>query len=230
MSDPTSYKALDELLTRNGKKIASRKIANNTYAIRHDGVIAIRFHETEIVRYTSNSMVSLNSGGWLTMATKERINRFTPTAIQVFSQSGRWYVTTRMRLDSVTAPDFESFVPFADGILFDPFASIRGWRTTNHLQPAEVAREDAHNRAIEKLLDKYLRGLDEDTHRLISAHQGRFRIATGELDEDGAKLYRQVVPHENCAMCVRTDVGTLVGDKFEDVQHLIEHLQEKVYP
>jgi len=240
MSDPTSYKALDALLTRNDKRIPSRKIANHTYAQRRAvgpygrETIAIRYHETDVVTYDSVGCIALNTGGWLTLSTKERINRFTPRCVQVHSQSGRWYVTTMPRGEGTinTSPDYGyGVVPFADGIVLEPYQSQLGFHVRNHLTGTEVDQQNRHNRAIEKLLDKYLRGLDENTHRIIVGNYGRYRRRVpGEHDEDGEQLYVTVQPHEGCPMCVSPEIGVLVGDKFEDVQHLIEHMQDGVYP
>lgn len=82
----------------------ARKLANNTYLVeRDDGGLGIRLHSTEVVIYYPDRIV-LNSGGWQTVTTKERMNRFSP--IRVWSDKGVWYA-----FNGVT-------VPYADGITF----------------------------------------------------------------------------------------------------------------
>lgn len=67
---------------------ASRKLANNTYLERRDDdSIAIRLHATDVVTFQPGT-VTLNSGGWRTVTTKERLNRVLP----VWSKAGTWYV------------------------------------------------------------------------------------------------------------------------------------------
>ena len=52
----------------------SRIVANNTLLIDYkDGSRAVRFHTTDVVT-ERNGIITLNSGGWKTVTTKERIN------------------------------------------------------------------------------------------------------------------------------------------------------------
>lgn len=69
----------------------SRKLCNNTYLKRReDDAVAIMLHQTDVVTYFADGTVILNSGGWLTVTTKDRMNRFSP--LQVWSERGVWYV------------------------------------------------------------------------------------------------------------------------------------------
>ena len=78
-----------------GKK-TTRKIANNTWEIleKNGKVKAIRFHDTNIITYLKNGKIRLNSGGWYTSTTKERINRFLPANYYLFQKSFIWYLQT----------------------------------------------------------------------------------------------------------------------------------------
>lgn len=76
-----TYAELDASLQ--GRCRNSRKLANNTYAIRFvslpfDGAIAIRFHHTDILTFRPDGSVMINTGGWETVTTKERLNRYLP--------------------------------------------------------------------------------------------------------------------------------------------------------
>mgnify|MGYP001302721076 CR=1 FL=1 len=53
------YQRLDGKLRR-----PTKKVANNTYLIRHDDRLAVRFHLTEIVTAYPDGRVVVNSGGW----------------------------------------------------------------------------------------------------------------------------------------------------------------------
>lgn len=70
-----------------------RKLANNTYLEERGDCFAVRLHETNVVTFRSDGAVRLDSGGWLTVTTKDRINRYTPPNVQVWSDRGVWYVT-----------------------------------------------------------------------------------------------------------------------------------------
>jgi hypothetical protein len=93
----TCEATFDELMDF-AKTRRARKLAHNTYLsvdiYAPFTEIGITYHNTEIVTYYSNGSVRLNSGGWHTSTTKERINAFTPKGISVWQQLGSWYVKT----------------------------------------------------------------------------------------------------------------------------------------
>jgi hypothetical protein len=68
-----------------------RKIGNNTYAeIGYDDSVSIRLHGTAVVRFYPNGLVKLNSGGWRTHTTKDRINKYSP--VKVYQKKYNWYL------------------------------------------------------------------------------------------------------------------------------------------
>jgi len=71
-----------------------RKIGNNTYAeIGYDDSVSIRLHGTAVVRFYPNGLVKLNSGGWRTSTTKDRINKYSP--VKVYQKKYEWYLQDR---------------------------------------------------------------------------------------------------------------------------------------
>ncbi len=75
-----------------GKRNADRrKIGNNTYAeILYDNTVAIKLHNTYVVKINPNGTYTLNSGGWQTVTTKDRINQYSP--VRVYQRDFTWYV------------------------------------------------------------------------------------------------------------------------------------------
>ena len=73
-----------------GRSKVDRKAANNTTVRLIDGGVAIRLHSTDIVTIHDDGSMILNSGGWLSVTTKERINRYTPARIT--QRAGVWYM------------------------------------------------------------------------------------------------------------------------------------------
>ena len=68
-----------------------RKIGNNTYAeILHDGTVAIKLHNTYVVKINPNGTYTLNSGGWQTVTTKDRINQYSPR--RVYQRKYEWFI------------------------------------------------------------------------------------------------------------------------------------------
>lgn len=80
-----------------------RKFANNTYFERlNDDCIGVLCHETYIVKIYSNQTVKLNTGGWNTWLTRNRINRvlrtiFNNFEMYVFSKNGDMYLNEGRR-------------------------------------------------------------------------------------------------------------------------------------
>lgn len=83
-----SYEGAIRLL---GNK-TTRKIANNTQLEKYSDreYAAVRLHSTEVVRYYPNGDIQLNSGGYRTSTTKERLNTFSP--VNVSQRDFAWYV------------------------------------------------------------------------------------------------------------------------------------------
>jgi hypothetical protein len=80
-----------------------RLVANNTLRYdRADGATVWRLHHTDIVTRNVDGTFTLDSGGWRTVTTKDRINTYAPC--RVGSQAGIWFVDG---------------VPFYDGMTVD---------------------------------------------------------------------------------------------------------------
>ena len=79
-----------------GKK-QSRKITHNTWANRIGKEIHVVYHKTSVVIYKGDGRIELNSGGWKTATTKNRINRYSPAQVwQVTKKKGddpTWYIS-----------------------------------------------------------------------------------------------------------------------------------------
>lgn len=85
---------------------SSKKVANNTYAIRYgDGTMAYRLHNTDVVTHGTDFW-ELNSGGWRTNTTKDRINDWNP--FKITQKNGQWFVQAGNKT-----------YDFYDGIRFD---------------------------------------------------------------------------------------------------------------
>jgi hypothetical protein len=76
-------------------------IGNNTLRIRYaDGRTAIRLHHTDIMTTAPEGSITLNSGGWKTVTTKDRLNSYSP--YRVYSENGIWYVNGKVFYDGIT--------------------------------------------------------------------------------------------------------------------------------
>lgn len=62
-----------------GKSKQTRKVANNTYlAIIDDTTVGLVYHRTTVVAYKADGTFVIDTGGWHTMTTKQRIHAFSP--------------------------------------------------------------------------------------------------------------------------------------------------------
>lgn len=119
MSFPTNYSDADEMLT--GRCAQRRKLANNTYLERRFGggdrenctAIAVRLHATDIVTFHPDGSTVLDSGGWRTVTTKQRMNE---AGFNVWQERGVWYVGGGWRSD----PCAGDAIPYADGMRWIP--------------------------------------------------------------------------------------------------------------
>ena len=75
-----------------GKRNANRrKVGNNTYAeILHDNSVGIMLHSTYVVKIHEDNTYTLQTGGWQTVTTKDRINQYSP--VRVYQRKYEWFV------------------------------------------------------------------------------------------------------------------------------------------
>lgn len=84
-----------------------RKVGNNTYAeILPDGSVGIMLHSTYVVKIHPDDTYTLNSGGWHTSTTKDRINQYSP--MKVYQRNHVWYLDngTEFEDGTVVTSDF----------------------------------------------------------------------------------------------------------------------------
>ena len=125
MSEVRSYKDAEEFLSH-GRNPDDRPLANNTRLIHHGNSIGVVLHDTEVVTYYPDGRISLDSGGWRTVTTRDRMNNYGPLGWQVWQDRGVWYFGHGWR-------DPEPLV-YADGITVHPDDTVTG------AAPKEVAK------------------------------------------------------------------------------------------
>jgi hypothetical protein len=74
-----------------GRCKTRRRLDNNTYLWRDSedsSVVAIRLHATDILEFKQNGSIKVNTGGWNTVTTRDRLNRYLPRPWHVYSERG----------------------------------------------------------------------------------------------------------------------------------------------
>lgn len=86
---PTDY---SEALAVLGMR-RERKIAHNTYLVKlGDGTVGVRLHNTYVVTFHAQGHTVLDSGGWGTVTTKERMNRYLPPGYRISAIKHVWHL------------------------------------------------------------------------------------------------------------------------------------------
>lgn len=96
----SSYQQALELLN-SGRNKTNKKIATNTFLILNpeDQSISVKLHDTDIVKYYKNGIIELNSGGWRSMTTKDRLQAYSPADIS--NEKNQWYIQGQLFYDGI---------------------------------------------------------------------------------------------------------------------------------
>lgn len=150
------YAKADALLQ--GRCKDRRKVANNTYLERRrEGVIALKLHETDVLTFIKQDdsfpkrgypeRVKFDTGGWRTVVTKDRINRFAP-GVTVWSSRGVWHAG----VSGVGGP--QDTVIFNEGMIWD------GNRFHGDKSKDEHKAEKKERRDVSKYAKLYIDALE----------------------------------------------------------------------
>lgn len=67
-----------------------RKLDHNTVLVQTQDGFGVQLHGTVVVEYLPEGAIKLNSGGWLTTTTKDRLNKFSP--FRIFQSKYEWFI------------------------------------------------------------------------------------------------------------------------------------------
>lgn len=99
--------------TKQWETTRKRKLDNNTYLEARADCYAVRLHATDVIEFHADGRIILNSGGWKTSTTKDRMNKFAP--VRISQARGLWTVNYAG----------QSY-PYADGMTLHPDGSVSG--------------------------------------------------------------------------------------------------------
>lgn len=191
--------------TPKGRKTNRRPIANNTYVRSEEGgCVYIRLHNTDIITLNTLDQIILDSGGWLTVTTKDRMNRFNEgMGYCVFSEQGIWYV-------SFNAKDYY----FENGMILS-------------LELPSEGRKAYVEFAIErdKSKEKELRKLKRRINTFCRTWAKKFVAGEIEKPGNGDCFMCQFTPQGKVST-LHKDGTTTPGPTCD---HLISHMDEKYY-
>jgi len=136
-----TYETAKTLFISAKNKEKGKKIANNTYIIKiNDHTYGIKLHDTNVVILYSNGGLILNSSGWKTQTTKDRINyALTPKNLQITSKRGEWYI---------------------EDVLF--FDKMEIYNTGDIEQNPIQQKMEIAKKKVDKMVSAYIKGFVED--------------------------------------------------------------------
>lgn len=152
-----SYNKAKELYESARNKDAGKPYGNNTRIVKTEQGYGVKYHATVVVNVLTDRWV-LNTGGWQTVTTKQRINENAPVYIN--QEKHIWYI------DGIT--------PYQDGIEVD-----RDGRILSEIDYSEVERQEQVLRKIKK----YVR--DFANHGVSDPSGGDCWICLGLIQNNG---------------------------------------------
>ena len=85
------YQQAQQMVWNGNQQRTKRKVGNNTWAtLNSDGSVSFRLHQTDVVVVHPDGSKRLDSGGWMTRTTKDRINQFTSVGLR--QKNHKWFL------------------------------------------------------------------------------------------------------------------------------------------
>jgi len=145
------------LTDKRGRTRDRAKVGNNTYAHRRGDDVAIQLHATDVATFHPDGTITLDSGGWLTVTTKARMNDALPAPLGINSVDGVWEIRAGT----------ERVATFFDGITLAPGAD--GDVIVNRGDgPGDSATDT--DKATKRDVNRYLRGMTADVWADVMAN------------------------------------------------------------
>jgi cytochrome c biogenesis protein ResB len=101
--------------------------------------VAVKYHNTNILTVNSVGIVTINTNGWETNTTKDRLNQFLRCkGMYIYQKKYKWYITS----DFGTLPYVDGMQIFPDGKLIAPVDSFDASKVRKHLDAAKSLNID----------------------------------------------------------------------------------------
>lgn len=185
-----------------GRCASSRKMGNHTYLEKlDDNVLAIRLHKTQILKFYPDGRIVLDSGGWLTITTRARMNDFLPAPWMIRQIQRVWYIGTST--GGWNAMD--QMAVYQDGCVIETKKAVtKAISNAEKVDSAEIKAADREKRAVRDFAKKYMDALVKGDVKAPS---------------DG-----------DCWMCALvTTEGKALGEATHDKSHIQSHIEESYF-
>ena len=193
----------DAVKTLKGKD--SKKLENNTYLVRVDAdSVGVKLHNTVVVYIYKSGNYQYDSGGWRSVTTKDRINKYGPVGIH--QKDNVWYIGEGI---------------YEDGVMLDndgkPLLPLR--------EPDKVQKK---KRELDKLVREYVKGYAENAKR-VGLYAGE-STQSESSDWDVVRLGERPEPLKpSMGDCWACACGAMSAEEPMGLDHLLSHFEEKYY-
>lgn len=224
-----NYQTASEKLT--GRNRDRRKLENNTYLERRNEDIVVRLHSTDIITFKPNGDTVLNSGGWRTVTTKERLNGYAP--ISIGQKNGQWLVQKRNPAyigweETPNVPYWLTVGLYADGLTVKANGTIKGITPVKNLSNALKLRKQVNKYAAD-YIKAFIAGK-------VPAPSGAdcWHCSMRETKEGDGMVTKYGVLHRDGKLTNTANVafgtsGKTMGEIGGDRNHILSHIREKYY-
>lgn len=236
-----SYTEALAKLVKHGKPCESKKLANNTYLIRgpldpvHNDplYVAVKLHDTNVVTYHVDGRIVLQSGGYKTVTTKQRINEFSP--IDVWSDHGIWYCGVPLETPYYTVTVIEN----GKRVEGNPDLHFDGWAeadTAIAKLPEKIRPKSLYHRCLEEV--PFKDGITLKNGKLINGGNAEGELKARKRVRDFvaryiAALNKGEIPKPSggdCWYCsMRTDKNKSLGEAVGDKDHIQDHVRHSYF-
>ena len=182
--------------------ISSKKIGNNTFEIEYsNGDIAIRLHYTNIITVKPNGNIILNSGGWKTNTTKDRINKY----LNTYLKGKNWNISQVNYNWQLQKWGYKNgkYSLLAVKSFFDNMELTPEGETLNRTENNNLSNQDISK--YKKAINKYVNLID--------------KMDTLPIPSNG-----------DCWHCLlKSQNDKNLGDELKSIDHLINHFEINIF-
>lgn len=203
-----THQEATSLLNSAKSRDAGKPISNNTRIFDRGNHLAIRLHNTDILRIYQDGKYVIDVDGWQTVTTKQRLNEYLPRGVSIYQERSIWYVNIGGYI-----ADGSTFT-YQDGLTLTPSEDTFTITYANGEKPPTKKAMTKLNRSITTYVNGYLKTLN-----------------ACDLDQPGPGdcFYCQ----GDAGLIPETQFGTLSPDGTMtpgiSSDHLLSHIEEKYY-
>ena len=147
------FQSCQEIIAIQEKRgLDKKRLSNNTYLRKlENGAFAITLHQTDVVTIferDGQTIYRLNSGGYQTVTTKDRLNTYSPA--RLYQKRGVWYLN-----ENGCATEGRNDLIYFDGVEIDKCGRV----INKEFAPVDTLDK---KKKLDRMINEYIRGFAKD--------------------------------------------------------------------